>query len=370
MLTVKGFFLVVDQTLSVVFRKNDETAAALVNTYGGFDEGELYTFSLNADRSFTGNLDGEIQGTWWLSEENRNGTRIIQLFFSYMKDGEQKILSASMELGQQEDEMDVAEYFRAHSLPISLPGHWRVYFQPIAEDSVQGLRDALEHGGKQIVGTWYSAEKSIPSNSNSGYDKAPCTDYTITFSEDGTFTSNLEDLPSGTWTIDNVDHYNEDEYSYHYTLTAEGIGYADIVPSPEGTISIIYNTNSGSHKSFVFTQFSHEQIAQVAEEAIGTWKSYRVYIYDGQGQRIEEDSTEYSITLAADGSFFGNLDGEVAGTWWVVSEWPESDNVVIRYLYDDSRYDERSVASPGTLEMKRVIDENNKYYYLHKVPEE
>lgn len=373
-----GIYLFMNQSDFILFRENDDTAAALVNTYVGFDEGELYTLSLKADRSFTGNLDGEIQGTWWLSNEKESWGSHIYLYFSYAKDGEQKLLPVGMYLGSPEEEIDIAQYIQKYGdLPsFELPNKRYVDFEPIEESGVQALRDALEESGKQIAGAWNSTEKSIYSDSGSD-DEGPCTDYTITFSEDGTFTSNLEDLPAGAWAIERVDHYTDYKgdtfYAYKYTLTAEGIdhAYARLGGGMgDGELNMYYySDNSGSISGdFVFTRMTREQINQLTEQAVGTWNC--ISLWDGQGKCTMEGSTAYSITLAEDNTFSGNMDGKVAGTWWVVSESSEW-GAQLAFLFDSSEFSDRvSIDQSGNMTLSWDIDGSGKHFEFTQLSRE
>jgi len=373
----EGIYLFMSQSEFILFQKNDETTANLANTYVGIDAGALYTLSLNADRTFTGNLDGDIQGTWWLSDENSYGYHKIYLYFSYTKDGEQKLHSVEMYLGSQEEDMDIPQYIQTYgSLPsMNLPDGRYISFKPIDENGVQEIRDALKDSGKQLTGTWNSTSKSIYFYSDSDFDSektGPCTDYTITFSEDGTFTSNLEDLPSGTWAIDFFDRYFngvEYSYSYHYTITAEGVDY-DACLNSDGSLYISYNNSDESNISFDFTQMSREQLAQLTEETAGIWNC--VSSPDDQGHHTTKGCTEYSITLAEDGTFSGNLDGEVTGTWWVTSETPERCAVLV-FLFNDATISihRTSINSyDGSLYLWRDTDGNQKNFILTQMSRE
>lgn len=321
-----GLVFPTGESSQILLTKNRELAAAMEGTWAATANGQVCALTLNADRSFSGDLGGQVTGTWQLKPPYISyGYRTAYITLRYTRDGEAHTESLSVDLGYANTTLEA--YLRQDgylSFGISLDDDTYLNFTHMSQEDLALLEAAMAEGREKITGEWTSTEVSTWSYSSSTWDERSTTDYTITFAEDGTFTASLDQERSGTWEFQDA-YVSGGTASYSYCLYFDGVSdsvYAHISTYDDAELSFGKSSQSSS-TNISFEQPNPEKAA--AEEAAmregaaalaGTWNSLYVSEYDSNtGSSTYKNVLDYTITFAEDGTFTASMDGERTGTW-------------------------------------------------------
>lgn len=303
-----------------VMTKNDLLASALEGTWASTDGGALHTLTLSPDRTFSGNLDGEISGTWHLkpAAAQSYGYYHAELQLACTVDGEARVESISLSLGSTDQSLE--EVLRYVSFGMRLDDEY-CNFTSVAEENLTELEASLTEGPKKILGQWSSTDIQVYDYNTGSSENHAATDYTITFSEDGSFTADLDETVTGTWAFDGA----RADYgvSYDYRITFDGqsdsSGYAYL--SSQGDLSFSISDQASS-TSYNFRQM--DDAAKAALESanaegekllVGEWTSKILNSYYQDSTEESKVMTNYTINVCEDGTFTARLDREYTGTW-------------------------------------------------------
>lgn len=168
------------------------------------------------------------------------------------------------------------------------------------EDIYASMEGYTEKESAKIYGTWKSAYRLDASG-----NQQEKTDLQITFAQDGTFTSNLSGMASGTWGISDFDPFNPSGCSYTLSCGSGSCAYASISGD---ALSLV----QGSEYLYFYQEEAWNTLMASKDGAetapIGTW--YSAGYLDAQGSyRLSGD---HCVTFAADGTFTFDTD---TGTW-------------------------------------------------------
>ena len=205
------------------FVDNAELAPHMVGTWVTNENGQIYTMTLNEDRTFTADFGEEISGIWQLRFPHvSGGYRYGGLTLSYELNGETVTTTdTGFDLGREDTTIEefIANYFYIGAHINEEIGYSQ--FQKMNEEQIRKLQEALDKGNDMILGDWTSTTKNVFHYDGSDSEKTEVTGYSISFREDGTFTLKLDEEKSGTWAFSKAD-VDDWSTSYSYVLTFEG----------------------------------------------------------------------------------------------------------------------------------------------------
>lgn len=236
----------VSETAFWLFVDNAELAPHMVGTWVTSAEGNVYTLTLNEDRTFTADFGEEISGIWQLRFPYvSNGYRYGGLALSYERNGETiTTTDTAFDLGSEDTTIEeyVSNYFYIGAHINDELGYEQ--FQKMDEETIEKLRSALDKGAEVVLGDWTSVTKSIYYYDGRDREETETTDYSISLRKDGTFTLKLEEEKTGTWRFDDA-RVDEWSTSYSYALTFDGeteSKYSNLYVQQDGSMEFHFST--------------------------------------------------------------------------------------------------------------------------------
>lgn len=308
----------------ILLEKNQLVASAMEGIWAAAENGRVYTLTLNADRSFTGNLGSNVSGIWHLRPLYTSyGNRTCYVLLSYTRDGEAYTESVYLGFGSEDMGVSLEEYIKNYELSFGIRLDEDAYanFRHMSEEDLTVLEDAVTDGPLKISGTWTSSSVSTYDYNSSTSDNRNVTDYTITFAEDGTFTAALDQERTGTWEFRGVSMSYGTVY-YSYNLKFDGVSEDVYTSLYDGNLHFSKSTQSSSTTIYFCQMTEEEAAAQEAAmregitELIGSWTSLYILEHDyDAGTSAYKNEMDYSITFSGDGTFTAALDQNRTGTW-------------------------------------------------------
>lgn len=318
-----------DETQYTWMTRMDQLAAALVGTWAGFSDGELYTLKLEENRSLSGNIAGEyVTGTWHLKPmEVSNGYRSAEMMLIL---GSQ-VHPCNINLGSAEESLE------EHLEKMVFSGWYLPAFRRADDGAFLKLEAAQAVADRKLPGTWVPETLEITNEKTGEKAEVDLSACSVSFAEDGTFTAVLDREYTGEWRLDainisqsNVKYYDSIQYNYAFSLGEGesyiylGSGYMNL-SGRNGDVSI-----RGSFKQISDTEENHE--AQADEKLIGTWNVIDMACYQADGSLAEiSDFEGYKLTAKEDGTFTAWFGEEVTGEWYF-SEYEFSDGYNYGFL--------------------------------------
>lgn len=247
-----------------------------------------YSITFAGDGTFTASLDQERTGTWCFNGAERSGAAV---HYKLVFDG---------------DSEEVYARFEEYNSTLTICGlrndiAYDVSFAQMDEAEKAARAAAAEEANTLIVGDWFS---SVVVNWEDGLS-AVNTGYAISFSPDGTFTANLEQRTSGSWSIGSMWFSGSGDVSYIFNLETDGTGTCFRAELFGGCLDV-----DDWPEEIKFGQYTDEDMKMVEagpERITGTWSS-----------------SEGSLTVNSDGTYSTTLDWLSDGTWFFYGYSSES----------------------------------------------
>lgn len=315
-----------------------------------------YTITFHEDGTFTAMLDQEWTGVWQFRDASLS-VDSISYYYNLMIGGVKDNLYAYIGYDNQ---LSFSTSDRN--------GSTTIYFNQMSEEEKAALAQQKEEAGKLILGDWTST--TVYTYQNETSSEVNDTGNTFTFREDGTFTTNLEAVPGGTWTVGDIDTQTyEGGYthtSYHYNLKTEGTdGDINAYLSKDNSgndlsFSIYSNGISTTYHCSQLSAEDLEKIANADDMIVGTWTGDEFTQYNEESQKQEVVRKEsHTFTVNADGTFTSTLPGMAKGTWnfWKIDQY----GVGFSFRYGESGLIYR-INDAGILEA--FIQENDTTYFI------
>ncbi|MBQ7896248.1 MAG: hypothetical protein IJ364_06835 [Oscillospiraceae bacterium] len=353
-------------------RCSETKGEALGHSYGKWllDVTEMYRIcsgcqqTEKAEIDYALYLEQHIYGRWNLCSMIKNGRYLDSYWLSqseadpeycFYEDGrvtsmgfEEKEISPSWSFDH--GEYDSANY--CHKIYISFPnsnelssacfnciGEDITYDVPLDDDGdVATLSNSFgDEVGKALVGTWSAwSQGSI---------------YNISFSEDRSFTADIDGEISGFWQPRQPGVYSDGrssdvhimlsylkdgkEYSKFTTLNSFYKGMSQKQMSNYLSFAMDVN-DTYTHFGLDVQQFLTDALSTADSAHLGNWTSIDYIVSTPNYETYSSDeerglSTEYSIVFNDDGSFSAKLNRELEGTWSLREIRRENDGVCLMY---------------------------------------
>lgn len=354
-----------DSEMEVIFYRSHKDHTGLLGTWAVVHGGNLYSFTLNPDYTFTGNLSQPISGQWaMMPDEDSGGSGIGGCLLYYEQDG--TMVSApgfSLVFGTTPGMPEIDDFVQIHLKPNkNTPS---LIFSKTDEAQLSALSSALAEAPGKILGTW-------PSKTNlqwNGTNFIPhiALDYTLTVREDGTFTLALDKQIQGTWRVSTVTINPNGSTSYSYLFDSPTAQSSETVTfhSQSNVLSFAHRDEQGYSNRISFahlTQEQRESLLQGPTLLPGEYVSEKMVRYDSTIQQdVETPATDYTITIFEDGTYTAMLDEEVTDRWFFYDLHSEGGHVY-RFIAGRSEYESRRM-DDGTLAFGYDID--GTFYTIH-----
>lgn len=307
---INGFF---SNNVQILLEQNRSVADAIIGTWGAKSNTGYLSLTFREDRTVSGNLGTEFEGTWQLMPmTDTYGIPYCGIYIMYTQDGEEAIQKASIFQELYPSEELSIEDFQPKIIRMNI-GAERLEFEPMDLAEIAAQDAAFQDAAAKILGTWtskYLSEEDYVSDLNLAQLN---TGYSITFLEDGTFTASIGQEYSGTWRVHSASG-TPDNPSYHYVITIPQTwrNFNCRLKSRPGGLELSIG-NIIQEKNTFFARYSPEQMDNFVSGVpllVGTWTGSYI---------------DYSITFLEDGTFTGMLDQEISGTWGYRGYHPDDD---------------------------------------------
>lgn len=301
-----------------------ESSKISVYTYSTSSSNEVentnYSITFAEDGTFTATLDQERAGTWKFQEADISGN-IISYSYKLKFDGVSQDVYANIGYNNE-----------LHFGKSDNNSSTSIYFNQMTEAEKAELAKKKEESGKLILGEWTST--AVTTYENNIVNEVSDTSKIFTFNADGTFTTTLEAVPAGTWTVGDVDiqtyENGHTSTNYSYNLKAEGIEgnihasiFGDGNSGYDLSFSVYSNNTSTSYHCLQLSAEDLEKMANADDMIIGTWSGEEFTQYNEAAQKMEVVRKEsHTLTVNADGTFTSTLPDMAEGTWsfWKVDQ--------------------------------------------------
>ena len=260
-----------------------------------------YTVTFHEDGTLTASMDKAYTGTWKFDEASLTGDS-VSYYYDMEVDGVSSYVYAYIDYDGE----------------LSIHGSddnasYTVYLKQMTQEEKDQLAAENEKAKTAILGDWTSY--SINQDENMFSD----TGYTVTFRDDGTFTTNLEEGSTGSWELETVDVMDELNIFYRYKLTIDGYSGRVNTYLRVGEDLTIGLYGDSTSRNIDFDQFTAEELARIEDAPkviVGTWTGKELTWYNPETQKRETLRKEtHTITVNEDGTFTSTLPGMTSGTW-------------------------------------------------------
>lgn len=311
------FIQLVYKNGNAILDRNYGMGEKLAGTAWKSDSPEGYSLILHEDYTFTATSPEEtITGNWMTRpfRQYLDGRLIYSIYLWYEQDGE--ILSMDNSIRPvTKDETD-----RAHFTPYQIGVEFqdtRVYLNLSTELDVTEAQKAVGVNVKALVGTW----TSVSYHSDSGPNESTVYtdvlgDYAICFYADGTFTGSVGREITGTWKATGASTYefyiNEDQTHHSGRLAFHDSSSTFDLLEFDGDSNVPY----AQRQCLSLIHIPQERISGVYSSIPGSYTSTKTQKYSKEEEDyFYTETTEYTMTFHADGTFSGQLGIPVSGTW-------------------------------------------------------
>ena len=295
----------------VILRSNQTLAESLASlgSWAAPGGAGMYHLTFHPDRTLTGNLGQDFQGTWQLMPIQEDfGVIHSGLYIQYSSGGREVTLKATILPD------DGSDGFVPETLSVSIQGA-QYRFQPMSPEEIQRQSALLSSGPNAILGTWssvywrkffdgYNIDHHLPG-------------YSVTFHADNTFTASVGQELTGTWEYANHSFANDTVQKHRYYVQIHG---------QRNSLHLEYTSAEGQMPELHFSgsTVNHNDLKFLCLGRLTEADSYFLRAPEGKWtSTYEEKSTDnvqvptmdYSFTFLSDGTYTG-YDGEaVSGRW-------------------------------------------------------
>jgi len=311
-----------------ILAQNSMYTEAMAGCWGSITDNRVVYIQLNEDRSFEGDIQGPISGTWHVRPvHEKDGVRYMEIVLSSPNSGYQNnfvfkryFYGEETELSQmlkREENTSISSYYGLYNSNY-------IKLQAMDKADLEQQTAQMEKSLKNIVGTWVSRERTIMSKQKDYSNNAAMVGYEFTFLEDGTFRSVMEEEKTGIWEyLDKPNDYaryflyfdeNPNDKSWSIELYDDGRMYI-----------AYYGETENVH--YKFEQKKERVYHETEGKLTGIWYPTVYTVYDPQTQK-ETSTTRKDdfITLNDDGTLIANLKGQCTGIWEYESSMTVDEN--------------------------------------------
>ena len=308
-----GYYKAVEEALSI----SGKWISSNVDYYNWYSGEQYstpstdYSVSLGEDNSVHAVLmDGEITGTWELSEVNMDIGYTSFLYDVYSGGS------------------DAAFYFQVLDGAVHIfMGDYSYTMGQMDEAALAEFEKSIEMHGSAPLGQWPSV--SVHTSDFSSYEAVSTetrTDaYSITFNEDGTVYALLDKEYTGTWEPLRINRQSDNRIQYSYDLNFDGMAedtpvycYLDPEESGGGILRVITISPDGIVETMY--NFRRTDEAHLAEDSriVGYWQPTEALWYNDATKEFEPQDVDAGmfIWVFEDGNFSGNFTSPFSGTWF------------------------------------------------------
>lgn len=351
--------------MEVVYCQYQRSGSALLGIWTATENGTLYSVTLNGDGTFTGNLDGEVSGSWLVlpgGDDGGCGEGGCMLYYEQNGQwrnvtGEVYSFAAAPGMQEKSGERNLLLYTQTSADPLNL--------KPADEATLDILKTSQAEAPEKILGEWSSL--AIREWNGSRHIPRSILDYVLTVRDDGTFTLSMDEEIQGTWSFDSVSD-SDGFVGYTYRLD---------YPASRGNESLSFNTRynrvtfhyrddtRGYVHPITFARLTEQEMTEFLrgpELLPGDYASEKIVCFDSETQEnVETPENGYTITISENGSYTVTLDETVSGEWFFVDLHPEGGHTYL-FNHKGSQYESQRMED-GTLAFVCRID--GKYVTIH-----
>ena len=285
-----------------------------------------YAITILEDGTFTSQFDKEYTGTWAFKYVTLVGDKI-----NYQYDVQFRGVQSST-YAYVGDTLTT----ELHIVGSGATCDDIVVMEKMTQEQREQLKIEKEKAQTAIVGQWNSYKVLY------GMAEIPNTDYVITFHEDGTFTTNLEEGSCGTWALEQVELLGSVNAAYHYRIIMEGseIYFSASCNTVQNEIDVYLYTD-GDGRTVTFARIDEKDLERVAQAPVlicGTWSGSELTRYDKQSQKsVPAGQENHSITVKEDGTYTSTMP-QLAGGKWSYKDVTEEGLRYLFFLEDGNAY--------------------------------
>lgn len=292
-----------------VLARYPEYTQAMAGSWGKMRDNQMLSLQLNEDRTFRGELDGSITGTWHVRPVMEEfGSRYMEIILSSPERGPQNNIRFRRSIyGEGTDLTQLLKVDENTSINSVFNIYNRVNYSlnPMDPEDVQRQKSQLDSGMKALLGTWVSREHTVSARDGSYSRTSAMVGYEFTFLEDSTFRAviNQEEL-TGIWSfIDRPGDYTR--YRLDFDNGDERHWSIDLYDDGRMIISC-YGETENIHYNFIEKE---EQVYRESDHVlVGTWYPGVYKTYDTQTRKDSSETIQDDfIILNEDGTLTGRI---------------------------------------------------------------
>lgn len=315
-----------------------ETIAA-AGSWGVEGPGSMYSLTFHPDRTVTGCLDQEFQGTWQLMYQEELGgmedymtdARYCGLYIRYTMGGEEVIMQVTITPSRANMYDTRVEEFTPGQLSLRY-NNAHYTFQPMDAQEISNKNRAMQEGPSMLLGTWSSLYWR--KFGNGSYTDKTIPGYSVTFNSDNTFTACVGKERTGTWSyVSEWSNSNDPSSGSHgYSLKFDDENYfyrADLYYNDGQMPELRFwgRTTYSSDLKILFLGRLTERDNQVLQNLMGDWTSTQESINNHvTGESSQIAITDYHFTFREDGTFTGYDGTDLQGHWKLARIFYNDDN--------------------------------------------
>lgn len=331
----------------------------------------MYQLTFQPDRTVTGYLGQNFQGTWQLMPTQESyGVRHSGLYIRYAIAGQEVTLMATVLPIESQDSSAV---FTPGTIALRIQNA-KYELQPMAPVEIQRRSETLSEGPDAILGTWSSV---FWRDFFDGYNiDHHFPGYSFTFHEDNTFTAYVGEEITGTWEYADYSFSNDTVRKHNYYVQIDGQRsiYRMSFTDTEGQMpELIFSgsTSSPDELQYLFLGKLSQADMHFMSAMEGTWTSTHEENSADYGRTATLD---YHFQLQPDGTFTG-YNGEAVSGWWNLSHifYNEDGNSTYRFelscegaVYRDDIVVSTDQGEITSVTYRQSVGEDTRYLSLHK----
>lgn len=339
-----------NSSMEIIYCQYNKSHDDLLGTWSVTHGGHLYFFTLNADRTFTGNLGEEVSGQWlMLPDDESGGFGIGGCLLAHEQNGKMATAIGSTIMIESSPGMaEIDAYALMHLKPNS--DTTELTFKKITDAELEATQNALAEAPSVIIGTWDS--KTVYEWDGKNSTPRIFLDHSLTVREDGTFTLALDRQITGTWSVNGASFSDGvTSYSYKFSYpTAKGSETVSFNTWYD-EVTFLYRDARGYSNLISFAKLSEEDRNRILigpELLPGEYISEKTVYYDSSlKQDVETPETRYTISIFEDGTYTVVLDETVSDQWFFSDLYPGNAHTYA-FRHKGSQYESQRLED-GTL---------------------
>lgn len=329
--------LYLEEDLFVLLAQSPLLEAAMEGTWTAAGNSQFYSITLNADRTFTAELNETVSGRWYLTSADFSTEFSFPNRLTLRWETDDGAEGRSFKIQPDSSDPSLVEFIMPER-----PLYDQTYstFYKVNEAEVQ-------EAASRLVGEWRS-QFLMPDNQT--INRRIHTDASFIFREDETFTATLDKTFSGIWKHE-ATSVMEHLTVYYYNLYPEGGGKSINFWVQDNGELVYPEYDAGSLHFGQLTVEEMEAFEKGFDLLPGTWTATESFTYDEETETdVPYKKGNFSMVISADGRYTAQLGEKTEGSWTYYEYSPDQTRYQYMFVSDADQYQMFALHPDGRLE--------------------